>query len=122
MITDILSVEQFDTILNNTSDCKKHVIVDFYADWCKPCKEFNPTFKKFSDKYNSNTHFLKVNIDTVDELSDRYNIIKIPAFMFFDIGNIESGYETITGKKEDKIEQRLQIFSSKQINEDEFDF
>ena len=60
----------------------KYLIVDFYADWCKPCKEFEPTFEKYRAEYPS-FNFLKVNVDENDDIAAEYNVVKVPTIIFF---------------------------------------
>ncbi len=76
------SAAQFDQILRDN----QNVIVDFYADWCGPCKRFAPTFSQLASQY-SNITFVKVNIDQVPALRNRYGIRSIPAFFFFKNGS-----------------------------------
>jgi thioredoxin 1 len=77
-ITQITSTEQFNTILADN----QNVLVDFYADWCGPCKKFNPILETLAAKYN-NCQFIKVNIDDNEELADQYSIKSVPTFLFF---------------------------------------
>jgi thioredoxin 1 len=126
MVLEVTSVEQFDQILNDSGvekHGKKYVLVDYFANWCRPCLAFSPTFDQLSTEY-SNVYFLKVNIDTVEELAVRYQIRSIPTFMFFDVGNLKSEYEVIVGANKDKIVQRLKYFDSKTVatNAESFDF
>ena len=114
MVLDVESVEQFDEILNDSGaekHFKKYVIVDFYALWCRPCMAFAPTLEELSKTYGNKIYFLKVNINEVEELAERYNIASLPTFMFFDTGKLESEYELVVGADEEKIEQRLKYFN-----------
>lgn len=127
MVLEITSVEQFDQILNDSGvekHGKKYMLVDYYANWCRPCLAFVNTFNELSNEYGDNIYFLKVNIDTVEELAIRYQIRSIPTFMFFDVGNLKSEYEVIVGANKDKIVQRLKYFDSKTVttNTESFDF
>lgn len=80
-----ISEEQFDELVLNAD---KPVLVDFYADWCGPCKILSPTIeelaqdKKYSDKY----YFYKVNVDTAFNISERYSIQYIPTIIVFKDG------------------------------------
>lgn len=80
-----INQEQFDELVLNAD---KPVIVDFYADWCGPCKILSPTIeelaqdKKYSDKY----YFYKVNVDTAFNISERYSIQYIPTIIIFKDG------------------------------------
>ena len=80
-----INQEQFDELVLNAD---KPVLVDFYADWCGPCKILSPTIeelaqdKKYSDKY----YFYKVNVDTAFNISERYSIQYIPTIIVFKDG------------------------------------
>ena len=57
-------------------------IVDFYADWCGPCKVIAPYFEELKEQ-NKHIIFLKCNIDDHQEFAKKYNISSIPAFISF---------------------------------------
>lgn len=78
MPIEITNSQQFMSVINSGNP----VIVDFYADWCGPCKQIAPTFNEFSNKYKS-VYFLKVNIDNNEELAMQCNVKSIPHFMSF---------------------------------------
>jgi thioredoxin len=78
MATIKLTAENFkDTIKNNAI-----VIVDFWADWCGPCKSFAPTFEAASEKY-PDVAFAKVNTEEEREMAAGFNIRSIPTLMVF---------------------------------------
>ena len=55
---------------------KGKVLVDFYAEWCGPCKGMNPILEKF--KETSDVPLIKVNVDEEPEISQKYGIRSIP--------------------------------------------
>lgn len=78
MATIALTKENFrDTIADNET-----VIVDFWADWCGPCKTFAPTFEEASEKY-SDVVFAKVDTEEEQELAQAFGIRSIPTLMVF---------------------------------------
>lgn len=91
-VTTITSVAQFDkTVADNET-----VFVDFYADWCGPCKQLSPVIHALATEY-PNITFVKVNIDNVRALADRYSIRSIPTLLFFKDGKQvrrESGFQS----------------------------
>ena len=54
------------------------VLIDFFADWCMPCKMFAPIFEATAEKYEGKVKFVKVNIDESLELAQKYRVMSIP--------------------------------------------
>ena len=57
-------------------------IIDFYADWCAPCKMMEPIIEEFSKEYEGKINFYKINTDTDAELAVAFMISSIPSFLF----------------------------------------
>lgn len=65
------------------------VAIDFYADWCGPCRQISPLFDQLADKYGDRIEFKRVNIDEDGQLAAQYGITSIPTFIFLDAeGNV----------------------------------
>lgn len=62
-----------------------NVVVDFYADWCNPCKQLSPVIDQLAQE-NPTITFVKVNVDKFDALKSKYKIKGIPALLFFKNG------------------------------------
>lgn len=60
----------------------KPAIIDFYADWCGPCKIVAPTVAKIAEEYNGKIHVYKVDVDDEKELASVFGISSIPAILF----------------------------------------
>ncbi|MCH5249005.1 MAG: thioredoxin [Lachnospiraceae bacterium] len=85
------------------------VFVDFYADWCGPCKMMAPIVEELAKKYDGKVKVGKCNIDEENGIAARYRIMSIPTMMVFKSGEIK---ETIVGavsqkELEDKIDKAL---------------
>ncbi len=83
-IKHINSEEDFKKIINGG----KPVLVDFFADWCGPCKMMAPILEDMTETYKSieKVEIAKVDIDEVKTLAMEYGIMSIPTFMFFKDG------------------------------------
>jgi thioredoxin 1 len=78
MATIQLTSENFKDVINNNDI----VIVDFWAEWCGPCKSFGPTFEAASEKYPE-IAFAKVNTEEERDMAAGFNIRSIPTLMVF---------------------------------------
>lgn len=69
------------------------VVVDFYADWCGPCKQYAPVFHEVAEKYQDAACFVSFNVDNYPELAKSYEIESIPATVFIIPGGSVLGKE-----------------------------
>ena len=107
-------------LLDNGEDKhgKKYIFVDFYATWCGPCKRFVPVLEDFSEKYNKNVHFVKVNVDKVENVTVDHDITCLPTFMVFDSGNLKSNHEVVKGAQATVVEEVLKKLQVETIPEE----
>ena len=70
------------------------VFVDFYADWCGPCKISGPIVEQLADdsKYKDKVKFVQVDVDMNQELAGKYNIFSIPTFLMFEDGVVKNQF------------------------------
>ena len=64
------------------------VFVDFYADWCGPCKMMSPVIDKMAEEYAGRIKVGKVNVDENSDLAVKYGIMSIPTMVFFKNGEV----------------------------------
>ena len=64
------------------------VLVDFYADWCGPCKMMMPVVEKMAETYDGKIKVGKVNSDENGDLAAKYGIMSIPSFLVFKNGEV----------------------------------
>ncbi|MDA3780840.1 MAG: thioredoxin [Bacteroidales bacterium] len=64
----------------------KPVIVDFYADWCQPCKMVSPILEQVKKELSDKVKIIKINVDKNQAMSAKYNIRSIPTLMIFKNG------------------------------------
>lgn len=77
MIKHIQSVEEFDSAIK--SGLK---IVDFYANWCSPCRALSPVLEEYNNEYEE-VDILKVDCDELPQLASRFNVASIPYIVTF---------------------------------------
>ena len=65
------------------------VLVDFWAEWCGPCKMLSPTIDAVAEKYNGKVKVGKVNVDKNPSIAQKYSVRSIPNILVFKNGNIE---------------------------------
>jgi thioredoxin len=66
------------------------VLVDFYADWCGPCRMLAPTLDKLAVEFSGKARIVKVNVDKEPGLATQYRVSSIPALMFIADGKVVS--------------------------------
>jgi len=82
----------------------KLVVVDFFADWCGPCRMIGPVIQELASEHD-NVVFLKVNVDENGELAGEYGVNGIPHFAFF---KNEKKLEEFSGANKDKLRQTIE--------------
>ena len=64
------------------------VLVDFYADWCPPCRAIAPTLEELAREYAGRLTIVKVNIDEQPDLAARFDVHSIPTLLLFKAGSV----------------------------------
>ena len=88
----------------------KPVFLDFWADWCGPCKMLGPTFERLADKFGEQVTFAKVNVDENPDIANKFAIRSIPTLVLLQDGNV---VEKIVGlRSEQELTQVLSRFAN----------
>ncbi|MEJ2007489.1 MAG: thioredoxin [Acidobacteriota bacterium] len=66
----------------------KPTFVDFWAEWCAPCRAMEPAFEKLAENYSNQFNFAKVNVDEAPELAGKFGIRSIPTLLLIKNGKI----------------------------------
>ena len=83
----------FNEIISNNN----LVLVDFYAEWCGPCKMLAPIIAEIKEELKDKVYVIKVNVDQEDELADKFGIYSIPTLVLIKDGkeiDRKTGYNT----------------------------
>ena len=75
---------------NEVMQSDKPVVVDFWAEWCGPCKALSPVLDEIATEMNDQARIVKVNVDQASDLAQRFGIRGIPTLIFFKNGEVKS--------------------------------
>lgn len=82
--TIVLTDATFDSVVNN----EKPVLVDFWAEWCGPCKMIGPLVEELATDYEGRAVVAKINVDENPNVTARYGVRSIPTLLVFKKGQI----------------------------------
>ena len=97
--SDIITLNESNFDRELTQD-DKPMIVDFWAEWCGPCKMIAPLLDEIARENAGAVKIAKVNVDENQSLSLKYNIRAIPALLFFKNGLLRDQVTGVTSKKD----------------------
>ena len=88
MVNEIKNSQQFEQQVLNSAN---PVFVDFWAEWCGPCRSVSPVVEELSAEYDGKVDFVKINVDENGELAQKYNVFSIPTLAIFEPATREQG-------------------------------
>ncbi|MBQ2938327.1 MAG: thioredoxin [Clostridia bacterium] len=92
-----LSLENFQKEVLNSND---PVLVDFYADWCGPCKMMAPVVESLAEELKGKAKVGKINVDQNQDLAIEYNVMSIPTLIIFKDGKETKRFVGVRDKNE----------------------
>lgn len=87
-----------DSFKSEVLDHQGLVLVDFYADWCGPCKMTSPIIEELSEEIKD-MKFVKINVDESQELASQFSVFSIPTFLIFKAGKVVGQFVGAQGKE-----------------------
>ena len=97
---DELNEVSDDSFQKKIIDDKGVVLVDFYADWCKPCKILHNIIKELSVEYSDKIKIYKANVDTSSQTLSKFGITGVPAILMFKDGELVDSHVGLRSKKD----------------------
>ena len=100
-----LNDQNFDELVLKSS---QPVVVDFWAEWCGPCKMLAPVLDELATDYDGKAVVGKVNVDNSSTISSKYNIMNIPTILFFKDGEVVDKHVGVAGK--DVLSEKIDTY------------
>ncbi|XP_028404483.1 thioredoxin-like [Dendronephthya gigantea] len=104
-ITIINSKEEYDDLTSGRST-KGLIVVDFSADWCGPCRQIAPTYKRLSKEFKKVT-FASVDVDEHEDIAEREEVTVMPVFRFYKHGK---KIDQVTGGNKEQLREKLEMY------------
>ena len=90
-----LTTNNFDEVVNTGV-----TLVDFWAEWCGPCRMMTPAIEEFAAEYDGKDTIAKVNVDNEGELAVKFNVSSIPTLLVLKDGKIAQQFIGVTSKSD----------------------
>ena len=101
----ILNKDNFD---KEVLESKTVALVDFWAEWCGPCKVLGPIVEEIANDYKGKVVVGKVNVDDNNEIASKYGIMSIPTLKFFKDGKLVG--ELVGAAPKETVEKELKKY------------
>nr|3ZIV_A Chain A, AECA THIOREDOXIN [synthetic construct]3ZIV_B Chain B, AECA THIOREDOXIN [synthetic construct]3ZIV_C Chain C, AECA THIOREDOXIN [synthetic construct] len=97
--------ENFDEVIKKSD---KVVVVDFWAEWCGPCRMIAPIIEELAEEYAGKVVFGKVNVDENPEIAAKYGIMSIPTLLFFKNGKVVD--QLVGARPKEALKERIKKY------------
>ena len=84
---------QSNSAFNDLVKCGKPFVIDFYADWCGPCKSLTPIMDKLATEFKDDVVIVKANVDLQGDLAQKFKVKSIPAVFFMEGNKIKDSFK-----------------------------
>ncbi len=111
-IHNVKNAEEFDNKLKELTD--KFVLVDFWAEWCGPCKAAEPVIERLAEGLEEQLEVVKVDVDNNRELAERYGIMSIPTMYLY------ASQKAVAENEEKEDDEKGVIFAEDEHTERKF--
>jgi len=109
MVKLITSDEEWKEAKMQSATSGKPLVVDFYAEWCGPCKMIGPKFVELAEKFGDKLIFVKVDVDQAESAAQEGQVNAMPTFQVWIDGKVE---ETLVGANLDKLNQLIAKYAA----------
>lgn len=100
-----MAIQFTDQTAQEAIESGRPVVIDFWAEWCGPCKKLGPAVEELAEKYGDKAVIGKMNVDENDEVSTTYRVRNIPTVIFIKDGNVVD--RTVGLVKFSELEEKL---------------
>lgn len=105
-VTEVTS----ETFRREILESETPVVVDFYADWCPPCRQIAPEVEALSERWQGRVRFAKVDIDRAIDLAQAYGVSSIPTVVLFEDSAVRA--RSLGAKSAADLETELGLVSA----------